>query len=428
MNIQHLVYDYLVAQGMLESVAVYLNAVALMLVLLTVAVIINIVVKKIIIEFFIRFTTRTKTIFDDLLVINKVPNNIAPIVPLMVVIALLPVVFADFLYIEQLVERGLQIFAIILTLRIARSVLQAMRDYFKTLLRLKDKPIDSYIQVFMIVIWVLGLLSAFAILTGIEFIKFLTTIGAASAVIILVFKDTILGFVASIQVSINDMVRIGDWITFEKYGADGDVIEINLSTVKVQNFDKTITTIPTYALISDSFKNWRGMENSDGRRIKRALNIKLDSIKYLSSDDVDALKQIHLISSYLETRQSDIENYNAQNEINKELMLNGRNLTNIGVFRKYMETYIENHSGINKDMMIMVRQLAPTEQGIPIEMYAFSSDKRWQNYEYIMADIFDHLIAAVPYFNLAIFELPSNSTFADLKKENVATGFKIGFK
>ncbi|WP_194852514.1 mechanosensitive ion channel family protein [Nonlabens antarcticus] len=416
MNIEHLIYDYLIEQGMLESVAIYLNALILLAALITIAVVIDLIIKKIIIEVFIRFTTRTKTNFDDLLVSNKVPNNIAHIIPLIVVMEFLPQVFVDFPYFERLFEKGLQVFAIILTLWIVRSLLKALRDYFKTVASLKDKPIDSYIQVFMIVAWVLGILSAFAIITGIEFIKFLTTIGAASAVIILVFKDTILGFVASIQVSINDMVRIGDWITFDKYGADGDVIEINLSTVKVQNFDKTITTIPTYALISDSFKNWRGMEDADGRRIKRALNIKLDSIKYLSHEEVIALKEIHLISAYIETRQSDINSYNTNNHVNKELLLNGRNLTNIGLFRKYMETYIENHSGTNKEMMIMVRQLEPTEQGIPIEMYAFSSDKRWQNYEYIMADIFDHLIAAVPYFNLAIFELPSNSTFAGYKK------------
>jgi len=207
------------------------------------------------------------------------------------------------------------------------------------------------------------------------------------------------------------MVRIGDWITFAKYGADGDVIEINLSTVKVQNFDKTITTIPTYALISDSFKNWRGMEDSDGRRIKRSLNIKLDSVKYLTVNQIDKIKNIDIISNYLNDRQSDIEAYNTKYNINKELLLNGRNLTNIGVFRKYIETYVENHSAVNKDMMIMARQLAPTTQGIPLEIYAFSSDKRWQNYEYIMSDIFDHIIAAVPYFDLEIFELPSSSSF-----------------
>jgi miniconductance mechanosensitive channel len=419
MNIEHLLYDYLVASGLSDTAAKYINLVSLLLALLIVAFLIDFITSKVIIKLFTQFSDKTKTNFDNLLVKNRVPQNVAHIIPLLVILEFIPKVFIDFAYFENIVEKGLKVFAIVLTLWIARSVLNALRDYFKTLTRLNDKPIDSYIQVFMIFAWLLGILSAFAIITGIEFVKFITTIGAASAIIILVFKDTILGFVASIQVSINDMVRIGDWITFEKYGADGDVIEINLSTVKVQNFDKTITTIPTYALISDSFKNWRGMEESDGRRIKRALNIKLDSIKHLSIEEVEQLKNIQLISSYLESRQSDITTYNTENNINKELLLNGRNLTNIGVFRKYMETYIENHSGTNKEMMIMVRQLAPTAHGIPIEMYAFSSDKRWQNYEYIMADIFDHLIAAVPYFNLEIFELPSNSSFTDLTKSPV---------
>ncbi len=217
-----------------------------------------------------------------------------------------------------------------------------------------------------------------------------------------------MGFVASIQVSINDMVRIGDWISFDKYGADGDVIEINLATVKVQNWDKTITTIPTYALISDSFKNWRGMMDSGGRRIKRALIIKQESIHFLTKDDIESLKKIEMITEYLENRDKAIESFNTDNQIDKSILINGKNLTNIGVFRKYMDNYIHQHSGINKDMTIMVRQLA---QGLPIEVYAFSSDKRWANYEYIMADIFDHLLAAIPYFDLEGFELPSSTNF-----------------
>ncbi|WP_405368551.1 mechanosensitive ion channel family protein [Nonlabens sp. Asnod2-A12] len=415
MYAKHFLYDYLIEMGMSVTYARYINMIALLIALLIVALLVDYIVKRIIVNLFTQFTIKTKTKFDNFLVTNKVPKNVAHIIPLILGLEFIPVVFADFPYFENMVEKGFKVFAIILTLWIARSLLSALKDYFKTLSRLKDKPIDSYIQVFMIFAWVIGIFSAFAIITGIEFIKFMTTLGAASAIIILVFRDTILGFVASIQVSINDMVRISDWITFEKYGADGTVVEINLSTVKVQNFDKTITTIPTYALISDSFKNWRGMENSPGRRIKRALNIKLDSITYLSKDDVDTLKKIDLISSYVEKRQADIDSYNEKNNINKELPLNGRNMTNIGVFRKYIETYIENHSGINKDMMIMVRQLAPTSQGMPLEIYAFSSDKRWENYEYIMADIFDHTIAAVPYFNLELFEEPSNSSFKNLK-------------
>ena len=416
MNIEHLLYDYLLTTGMGIGAAKYLNMIVLVIVLLISAVFMDFIIRKIIVQLFTQFAARTKTNFDNLLVKNKAPRNIAHIIPLLIVLQLTPSVFIDFTYFENIIQKGLQVFTIILFLWVARSLLNTIKDYFKSLPRLNDKPIDSYIQVFMIFAWVVGVLSAFAIITGIEFIKFITTIGAASAVIILIFKDIILGFVASIQVSINDMVRIGDWITFEKYGADGDVTEINLSTVKVQNFDKTITTIPTYALISDSFKNWRGMESSEGRRIKRSLSIKLDSIHYLSKNELNSLIKIQLISTYLQTRQSDIDTYNKNNTINKELLLNGRNLTNIGVFRKYVETYIENHSGTNKEMMIMVRQLAPGTQGIPLEIYAFSSDKRWKNYEYIMADIFDHIIAAVPYFNLEIFELPSNSSFSSLKE------------
>jgi len=411
MNIKHLLYDYLRTIGMSEIAAKYVNMLVLLVALLILVFSIDFIIRKIILKFFTQFATNTKTNFDNLLVKNKTPRNMAHIIPLIISLELSPIVFADFAYFNNFIEKGLHLFAIILILWVVRSILSTFKDYFKTLESLKDKPIDSYIQVFMIFAWVFGILASFAIVTGTEFIKFITTIGAASAVMILVFKDTILGFVASIQVSINDMVRIGDWITFEKYGADGDVTEINLSTVKVQNFDKTITTIPTYALISDSFKNWRGMEDSEGRRIKRALNIKLASVSYLSKEQVNELKKIQSIAAYLEMRQADIEIYNTKNNINKELLLNGRNLTNIGVFRKYIETYIENHSGIHKEMIIMVRQLAPDTQGIPIEIYAFSRDKRWENYEYIMADIFDHIIAAVPYFNLEIFELPSNSSF-----------------
>jgi miniconductance mechanosensitive channel len=410
-NLKHLLYDYLVSEGMTETLATRLNMIAMLIVLLIIVIIIDFIIRKTLLSVFTRFANKTKSNFDDILITNKVPRNIAHIIPLLIALEFTPMVFSDFNYVENIVEKGLQVFAIILTLWIVRSLLNTLKDYFKTLPRLKDKPIDSFLQVFMIFAWVIGVFSAFAIITDTEIWAYFTALGAASAVIILVFKDTILGFVASIQVSINDMVRIGDWITFEKYGADGDVIEINLATVKVQNFDKTITTIPTYALISDSFKNWRGMEDSGGRRIKRSLSIKLDSIKYLSKNEIDKLKEIELISSYLEMKQKDIEDFNTQNNINKGLLLNGRNLTNIGVFRKYLETYVEQHSAINKDMMIMARQLSPTTQGIPLEIYAFSSDKRWQNYEYIMSDIFDHLIAAVPYFNLEIFELPNNSTF-----------------
>lgn len=413
-KISHLLYEYLIREGIAEKSAEYINMFALLLALLLIMVALDFLLRKLLVNAFTRFSNKSKTHFDNLLVSNKAPRNIAHIVPVLVVYKTVPYIFRDFPDMEIIFFKGIEVFGIILFLWIIRSLLNTVKDYLKTLPSLKDKPIDSYIQVFMIFSWAVGIFYAFSVITEIELLNFLAALGTASAVIILVFKDTIMGFVASIQVSINDMVRIGDWITFDKYGADGDVIEINLSTVKVQNFDKTITTIPTYALISDSFRNWRGMVNSQGRRIKRALLIKQESISFLTEEDLVALHKIGLISTYLQKKETVIQKYNEGNNIDKSILINGRNLTNIGVFRKYIDAYLNKHSGINSDMMIMVRQLAPTAQGLPIEIYAFSSDKRWENYEYIMADIFDHLLAAIPYFKLEGFELPNSANF---KKE-----------
>lgn len=406
-SIRHFLYDYFIEVGMAESNAKILNAVGLLLGTLILIFIIDFIVWRIIQVISVRLARYTKTEFDDIVISNKLPRYIAHIIPLALMLEMLPIIFTDYQYAENIALKAGYILTVVLVLYIARSLLNSIKDFLKTLPQFKDKPIDSYIQVFMIFAWIAGLMTIFAIVTDTSIWKFFTALGAASAVVLLIFKDSILGFVASIQVSINDMVRIGDWITFEKYGADGDVIEINLATVKVQNWDKTITTIPTYALISDSFKNWRGMTESGGRRIKRALIIKQNGIKYLNEADVERLKNIQLISNYLETRDEKIRAYNVSNEIDKTLAINGRNLTNIGVFRKYIQTYLETHSALNQEMTLMTRQLAPTPQGIPIEIYTFSADKRWQNYEYIMADIFDHLLAAVPYFELEVFELPS---------------------
>ncbi|GGW63514.1 miniconductance mechanosensitive channel [Winogradskyella epiphytica] len=405
LNLRHFLYDFFIENGLTEDTAKYLNMLGLLLALLLLAFIVDYITKRFLWHFSAGIAKRTKTGFDDILITNKLPRNIAHIIPLLILIEFVPQVFTDFEYAKNIIEKTLQIIAIVLTLQIIRSILSSIKDYLKTLSRYKDKPIDSYVQVFMIFAWLLGFFSIIAIITGVSFIKFATTLGAASAVILLIFKDTILGFVASIQVSINDMVRIGDWITFDKYGADGDVIEINLATVKVQNWDKTITTIPTYALISDSFKNWRGMLDSGGRRIKRSVIVKTSTIKFLTDEDIERFSKIQLITDYLETRAKDIKAHNSRNNIDKSVLINGRNLTNFGVFRKYLQTYIENHSALNKDMTLMVRQLEPTPQGIPMEVYAFSKDQRWANYEYILGDIFDHILASVKFFDLEIYEL-----------------------
>ena len=401
----HFFCDYFSELGLSDGMVKFLNMFTLLLILCVVIFISDFVSRKILVQAFTNFAKRSKTNFDDLLVSHRAPKNIAHLVPLFLTIKLFPGVFYDYPQFARFILVILKIYAVLLTIWILRSVLRTLESYFKTLPKLRDKPIDSYIQVVMLFVWITGFGLCFVLLTGVPLWTFFTTLGAASAILLIIFKDTILGFVASIQVSINDSVRIGDWITMDKYGADGDVIEINLATVQVQNFDMTITHIPTYALLSDSFKNWRGMQNSGGRRIKRSILIKAKSIHYLSDESIEKLKHIQSINEYLTQRDQDIKTYNKSNNADKSVLINGRNLTNFGVYRKYIQLYIENHPGINKDMTIMVRQLAPTSQGMPLEIYAFSNDKRWENYEYIMADIFDHIIAAVPYFELEIFEL-----------------------
>jgi miniconductance mechanosensitive channel len=388
-----------------ETFAVYTNLFLNIAVLIVVSFILDYIFKKIFIIILAIFAAKTKSTFDDFLVANKTAKYIAHLVPLLFIYKTVPIILHDFTYWEGIFEKGVKIYIIILSLWITRSVFNALKDYLKEQPRFSDKPIDSYIQVIMIVLWTFGITSFIMILFDTNAKTLFTTFGAISALIILIFKDTILGFVASIQVSVNDMVRIGDWITSDKFGADGDVIEINLATVKVRNFDNTTTTIPTYSLITDSFKNWRGMLKSDGRRIKRHVLIKANSVRFIETQELEKFKQIQHLTNYIEHRQSDIDKFNQNNNVDKSIIVNGRNLTNLGLFRKYINQYIQSHPGINKDMMLMVRHLQPTEKGIPIEIYCFSKDKTWASYEYIMADIFDHVIASVKYFDLEIFEL-----------------------
>ncbi len=401
-------YELLVSNGVSKEIAEYLNVLCGILVLILVLFIVDRVIRNLILNIFRRYASKSKNTFDDYLVKNKTFDHLSHIIPLSISIWIVPNLFIAFPTTEGYIKVIFDILVIILTIWIIRSILRTFRDFLKSLESFKDKPIDSYIQVFMIFAWCIGAIFIFSSITGKSVWTFLTALGAMSAVILLIFKDTILGFVASIQVAVNDTVRIGDWITMDKYGADGDVIEINLSSVKVQNFDKTITTIPTYHLTSQSFRNWRGMMDSGGRRIKRALLIKASSIQFLKEADIENLKKIQLITTYLENSQSEIHSFNTTNKIDKEVLVNGRNLSNMGVFRKYTEYYLENHPYINSDMTIMSRQLAPTPQGTPLEIYAFSNDKIWKNYENIVGDIFDHLLATLPYFNLEVFELDYN--------------------
>ena len=387
-----------------EMLTVFINAFIFILLL----AFLDKLLKKIIVEVFKVFSNKTKTSFDDFLILTNFPRYVGHIIPL--------AIFKWF-FTELLVEypttlywllKVFDLYVILLILKIIRSLLRTSRDYFQTKEQFHDKPLQSYLQVTMLFLWGIGVFFFILEVFDQNAMDFVLQLGAASAVILLIFKDTILGFVASIQVSINDIVRIGDWITFSKYGADGTVTEINLATVKVQNWDMTYTTIPTYSLISDSFQNWRGMQESSGRRIKRAVYIKQNSVRFLTEDDLKELKRIQLVAPYIEHMEKEVVRSNRRHEVDQSIAINGLNQTNLGVFRKYIDAYLYENPAINKDLFLMVRHLPPTSQGIPIEVFCFSNDKRWENYEHIQADIFDHIIAAVPFFDLEIFEEPSS--------------------
>jgi len=370
--------------------------------------ILNFFSKKIISRFFKSLSQNTKTNLDDYLVENKTPVYVSKLVPVFFIYWIIPFWFFDFEIIIDYAFLVLEIYTVLLAVWVIRSFLRAIKSFLKTVDSFKDKPIESFVQVVLIFIWFVAILNIFSIITGKEITTFLTAMGALSAVILLIFKDTILGFVASIQLSTNDLIRIGDWITMKQYGADGDVIEINLNSVKIQNFDKTITTIPTYKLISDSFKNWRGMSESSGRRIKRSLLIKGSSIKFMNSKELTELKKIKLIQNFLDIKEKEIEDYNSNLDMDKSVLVNGRNLTNLGLFRNYIEIYLDGASVINSEMTVMCRQLSPSPHGIPLEIYAFSKNKEWKDYEHIMSDIFDHLLASLNTFQLELFEFPSS--------------------
>lgn len=399
--------------GMSRSFASYTSLIFNIAIMLALAYAIYYIAKFVLVTLTAIFAQRTKTKFDDYLINNKTTKYTAYLIPFFFIYKAVPVILDRYEYWEAVFGKIVGVYIVLISLWIIRTIFNALRDYLKNKPEYSDKPIDSFVQVIMIVLWIFGVALIVSTLFGMKRGELLTILGTLSAIIILIFRDTILGFVSSVQVAINDMVRIGDWITMDKFGADGDVIEINLTTVKVRNFDNTITTIPTYALSSDSFQNWRGMQNSQGRRIKRHVLIKSSSIRFLNDEDLHQMKKIQLITSYIESRQAEIEKYNDLRGIDKSLAINGRNMTNLGLFRKYIIQYLVNTPSLNKDMHIICRQLQSTAHGVPLEIYVFSSDKRWANYEYIMADIFDHVMASVGYFDLEIFELPSNIVTLD---------------
>jgi len=360
-----------------------------------------------------RYVKRTQHKWDDLLMDNKVFSNLAHIVPVIIVRVIAPILFRDFEKILPIVIKLTDIYLIIIILVAINALLRILEQALKKSKAFVDKPVSSYFQLIKIILYIAAGILIISVLINKSPVYLLSALGAMTALGMLVFKDTILGFVASVQISANDMVRIGDWVEMPKFNADGDVIAINLNTVKVQNWDKTITTIPTYYFITDSFKNWRGMKETGGRRIKRSIYINASTVKYINEEDRLRYEKLYLLKDYLVTRQKEIDAYNKKRKVDTSVLVNGRRMTNIGVFRHYIENYLKDNKAIRKDMALMVRQMAMEDRGIPIEIYCFTTTTVWAEYEEIQSDIFDHLMAAVSYFDLEVFQQPSGS---DLKR------------
>lgn len=351
---------------------------------------------------------------DDILVKNKVFKRLCLLIPAYIIRYNIVAAIPSFPILSSTIILFTKIYEVFVYSRVLDGILTTLNDIYDTYEISKSKPIKGFIQVLKTIIYIVCFLLIIAILTDKQLSNILIGLGTLSAVLMLVFKDPILGFVGGLQLTINDMLRIGDWIVMEKSKADGEVLEIGLTTVKVQNWDMTITTIPTYTLISDSFTNWRGMENSGGRRIARSFVIDIDTVKFCTPEMLERYKKYQLVSNYIIEKEKEVEEYNKTHNIDESNLVNGRRQTNIGIFRAYLTEYLGNSPYINKDMTFMVRQLAPTEFGIPIQIYAFSSNKEWIKYENIQSDIFDHIFAVVPMFDLKIYQKPSSNTLENI--------------
>ena len=360
------------------------------------------------------FILKSETKRDDILLKNKVFKRLCLLIPAYIIRYNIAAAIPSFPILTSTIILFTKIYEVFVYSRVLDSLLTTLNDIYDTYEISKSKPIKGFIQVLKTIVYIICFLLIIAILTDKQLSNILIGLGTLSAVLMLVFKDPILGFVGGLQLTINDMLRIGDWIVMEKSKADGEVLEIGLTTVKVQNWDMTITTIPTYTLISDSFTNWRGMQNSGGRRIARSFVIDIDTVKFCTPEMLERYKRYQLVTNYIIEKEKEVEEYNKTHNIDESNLVNGRRQTNIGIFRAYLTEYLENSPYINKDMTFMVRQLAPTEFGVPMQIYAFSSNKEWIKYENIQSDIFDHIFAVVPMFDLKIYQKPSSNTLENI--------------
>lgn len=392
--------------GLSEYIGNMAHAIINILLFIAFLLIVGYVLHKVFVYTLNKISASRKVDFQKFLKGTNFAKYLSYLLPFMVMLRLTDKLFDFYPAIGKLITKTINAGIILLILLIINSLIKGAENYIRSKEQYKDKPLQSYTQVILIFIWAIGLMALMNYILGGDRITF-SALGAASAVLMLIFKDTILGFVASIQISINDMVRIGDWIDFDKYGASGFVTNINLTTVTVENWNRTYSTIPTYSLVSDSFKNWRGMYENKARRIKRAIYIKQSSIRFMTEEDLGKLKKVERISHYIEHRQAEIERFNKAKNVDKSVIVNGRNQTNIGIFKKYIDVYLREQTALNFDYTVMVRNLDPTPLGIPVEVYCFSNRTAWVEYEAIQNMIIDHMLASLPYFDLEVYERTS---------------------
>ncbi|MFQ5651052.1 MAG: mechanosensitive ion channel family protein [bacterium] len=402
-----LIETWLKSQGANGELAYYFARGISFVFVLLLSLVANTVAKRVVLSALSSIIARTRTSWDDTLLKRKVLNRLVHLAPALVIYVLTPAALSGLEHVISGVTSALVIYMIVVTTLAFDAFMNGVVDIYQTYDISRQIPIKGFIQVVKLIVFFLAGIFVISTLLDKTPLFLLSGLGALTAVLMLIFKDAILGLVAGIQLTANKMVAHGDWVEMPRYGADGDVLEVSLTTVKVQNWDKTITTIPTYALISESFKNWRGMQQSDGRRIKRSINIDMNTVKFCTEEMLQRFAKIQYITEYIERKKKELAEFNQMVQVDNSSLVNGRRMTNLGTFRAYVNAYLRNHPMVNQKMTLLVRQLQPTGEGLPIEIYLFSKDKAWVNYEAIQSDIFDHLLAVVSEFDLRLFQRPT---------------------
>lgn len=412
--------DPLIAEGLSSTFAELIAQTLIIIVVVLLSYFANLVAKRIMLTGIATVIARTATQWDDIFLQQHVFDRFSHLAPALVIYACAGIAFPQQANLQNMLERVAIAYMILVTAVVVDALLNGVLEIYQTLEIAKTKTIKSYVQVVKLIVYLITAILVLATLLDRSPWAFLSGLGALTAVIMLVFKDTIMGFVASVLLISHDMVKRGDWIEMPGYGADGEVTDITLNTVKVQNWDKTISTIPTYALISGTFKNWQGMTDSKGRRIKRAIVIDMLSIKVCSEELLDRFERVRLISGYVKHKRAQLREHNAEYEIDADVKINTKGLTNVGIFRKYIKAYLKENPNLTQrpGMTFLVRQLPPGEHGLPMEIYVFTNTTEWVAYEDIMSDIFDHLLSVIQEFELSVFQVPTGSDFRSLVSHN----------